>query len=180
MKNFLKISVFIIVFLITGCKTAEDVLKTENYFKFYINYKEELFRTKGKSEVDVDSLQAIHKISSKDMKIVKEGVRKNPKIWYTFNQDLLKYLDSTIAIEDSIQKAKRDSIKMTKFRFREPELYRKARDLKRKNEKLIDEKYKRLGTKRPKKKRKTPPPRYEKGKTTIRSKKAENNSKTKG
>ena len=161
--------VFIATLLIVACKpSAEKILKDERFFNFYISYKKELFKKRKPEKVDVDSIRDFHKVTQEEMETVEAAVRKTPSIWYQFNKDVLHYLDSSINIEDSIRKFKTDSVKMTKFRYREPEKWKQSQALGRKNRALMRERKKRLEAaekkKGKKKKKKTPPTRY-KGKT---------------
>ncbi len=163
-KSVLFIFTFLLV--ISCSKKAEDLLQEQRFFNFYIDYKKQLFKSVRIKKINFDSIRDFHKISKEEIELINAEIRKEPTIWYSFNEKLLKYLDSTISIEDSIKKFKSDSVKMTMFRYKEPELWKKSQDLKRKNIKLKEERDKILidrGEKKPPKKPKNPRYSYSKG-----------------
>jgi len=151
--KFVKLSILIIVFTTLSCKKAEDVLNSKNFYEFYIDYKKNLLKKRKPKRVNLDSLLSLHKITKKDLDIVKKGVRKNPNIWYHFSMNSLSILDSSISFKDSIAKIKRDSIRATMFRYKYPDRWRVSRDLYIKNKRLQKESRKKRNLENKKKKK---------------------------
>lgn len=165
-----RIIIFLSILLFVGCKpSADKILKDKKFFSFYVDYKKELFRKRKPEKVNLDSIRDFHKVTEEEIKTVEKAVRKKPEIWYQFNKDVLHYLDSSLSITDSINKFKTDSVKMTQFRYREPELWKKSQGLARKNRVLMRERKKNLEAKdkkKGKKKKKKSSTKY-RGKSTI-------------